>query len=691
MSLYHETAAILAAPSSHGGSLKSRIFSDKSLKSPPAQVYALAFESSKWSAILKEVLTPALSILLVHDLLLSKKGIALPPSHGLRLAVEKHKARLQAEFTRARVRRKCATVDDLRVLVDAELGPAHPRWIRINALKATLDDQLDTTFRGFEVVPTVEEVVASANQGRKVICLDGHVPNLVAASPGIDFTKTEAYKSGAIILQDKASCFPAYLLDPRLEDGDVIDACSAPGNKTTHLAAILHERREGGGSVAWAPKQEHQQQRVLAFEKDKQRAEVLKKMVHKAGAGDVTAVHGGADFLQTDPDAPEFRRVGALLLDPSCSGSGIVGRDDAPVFHLPSVGGKGSSSSSSSSNGTVKMTTTNLGKRKRPGSGTTAPPQPQPPSTPQDSTSDPTRLASLSAFQLTLVQHAFRFPSARKITYSTCSIHAEENEHVVLAALASDVARSRGWRIQRRDEQVRGMLSTLHRYPPIQGYVPNEWPLPVILGAFGGLIGAFVLGWLALARWLSSGSKSGLSGADQFTVAWFSLCGFLHLFFEGYFVLNHATLASSQTLFSQLWKEYGLSDSRYLSSDPFMLCIEALTVLIWAPLSLTTATLTARASRRRSPAEQTARHLLQVIVCIGHLYGVALYYGTCGFAERMRGEVYSRPEFVYYWVYYAGMNAPWAVVPFWLLWRSAKAIQAAFGAMERLEEERKGK
>ena len=72
-------------------------------------------------------LTPGLSVLLVHDLLLAKKGIALPASHGLRAAVEKHKARLQSEFTRARIRRKCPTVEALRAAVDAELGPAHPR------------------------------------------------------------------------------------------------------------------------------------------------------------------------------------------------------------------------------------------------------------------------------------------------------------------------------------------------------------------------------------------------------------------------------------------------------------------------------------------------------------------------------------------------------------------------------------
>lgn len=55
MSLYHETASIVTGPVTHSGSLRTRIYGNKDLKSPPAQVYALAFEASKWSAVLKEV------------------------------------------------------------------------------------------------------------------------------------------------------------------------------------------------------------------------------------------------------------------------------------------------------------------------------------------------------------------------------------------------------------------------------------------------------------------------------------------------------------------------------------------------------------------------------------------------------------------------------------------------------------
>jgi 25S rRNA (cytosine2278-C5)-methyltransferase len=59
MSLYHEAADLLTAPNNAGGSLKSRIFNSKTLKSQPAQIYALVIETCKWSSILKEVIERA--------------------------------------------------------------------------------------------------------------------------------------------------------------------------------------------------------------------------------------------------------------------------------------------------------------------------------------------------------------------------------------------------------------------------------------------------------------------------------------------------------------------------------------------------------------------------------------------------------------------------------------------------------
>ncbi|KAI2636307.1 S-adenosyl-L-methionine-dependent methyltransferase [Hypomontagnella submonticulosa] len=465
MSLYHETADILSATPSVSGNLKARIFGKKDLKSPQQQVYALALETCKWSPVLKEVidnsellrherkLSPLLALLLVHDFLLSKRGVALPATHGLRASIERHKARLNAEFTRARLRRKAGSVQALREQIAAEfLGGAagYPRWVRINTLKATIEDQLATTFAAFTRVLTVGEVTASPG---KYLYIDEHIPNLLAVSPIFEITKTEAYTSGAIILQDKASCFPAYLLDPRSEDGDVIDSCAAPGNKTTHLAAIVHSR---------IPENEECTQTVYAFEKDTKRSRTLEKMVKIAGAKGIIQMSFGQDFLKVDPNSELFQNVGCLLLDPSCSGSGIVGRDDMPTLHLPDTPGA------------FKKPAVESGRKRKRDDSNAVEGVSQPVIVDDDGKETvissekelKARLEALSSFQLTLLLHAFKFPAAKRVTYSTCSIHAEENEQVVLKALQSDVAKERGWRILQRDQQVRGL-----REWPVRGSV----------------------------------------------------------------------------------------------------------------------------------------------------------------------------------------------------------------------------
>ncbi|KAI6884795.1 S-adenosyl-L-methionine-dependent methyltransferase [Hortaea werneckii] len=480
MSLYHEAAGILQAVRKEQASVKSLVFSKKGWKSDPKTLFALSTEAAKWSEVLSEALeksgilsvekqlTPELALVLTHDLFLSKKGIALPASHGLYLSVSKHKVRLSAELTKARLRRRCASLDQLRAKVDAlssnvpadgeSNGTAvakYPRWVRINTIKTSLQSQLDTTFADYTRSSTIRGTLSGGNEKR--LHIDKHIPNLVAVSPNIDLTTTKAYKSGQIILQDKASCFPAYLLNSGSTEGDVIDACAAPGNKTTHLAAILSEK-------------DNRDAQVIACEKNDLRSQTLAKMTKLAGGEKSITVKAKQDFMRLDPSAKEYRNVTALLLDPSCSGSGIVGRDGGGLtVHLPNSSPTDNSKSSSSSSRGKK--------RKRQADKPSAQPHPPPapivptsaieeqeeqPLEEEEETSNSantlqTRLTNLSTFQLRLLQHAMAFPSARKISYSTCSVHFLENENVVLRALQSPVAREKGWRILRREEQVDGM------------------------------------------------------------------------------------------------------------------------------------------------------------------------------------------------------------------------------------------
>jgi putative methyltransferase len=405
-------------------------------------------------------LTPILALLLTHDLLVAKGGIAAAANHVLKLAITRHKARLSAEFTKARIRHGHATLAAFKEAVgngelegnenDDKNATRHPRWVRVNTIKTTLDEQLKSTFAGFTETASLAEVLG-ARASAKIYFKDPNIPNLLALPSKINLSRSEAYTKGQIIFQDKASCFPAYLIDLSSDDGDVIDGCAAPGNKTTHLAAIVSAQNEA-----------NEGQKVIAFERNEGRTKTLQKMVKLAtGSNGIVSIKGGSDFLAAKPHSDEFASVGAIVLDPSCSGTGIVGRDDGIKLHLPAAN-------------PVAAKTQNAGKgkkRKREDEKS----KPLEPATLDidldDSAPEETpfegklaeRLDTLSNFQLHILTHAMRFASAHKITYSTCSIHFEENEGVVFQALASSIANKRGWKILKRENQVEGMKTWKRR------------------------------------------------------------------------------------------------------------------------------------------------------------------------------------------------------------------------------------
>jgi putative methyltransferase len=495
MSLYYEAAAILANTEKTGGSLKSRLFTKKDLKSSPGQIFALIAETSKWSLVLKDViekcgllaeerkvrrragdsrgmdwrvfcifvgnanfltwsqLTPILALLLTHDLLVAKSGVAAPANHVLKLAITRHKARIGAEFTKARIRRGHATLATFKEAVsngeletDDDLTQKtirHPRWVRVNTIKSTLEDQLKTTFAGFEKTEDLAKVLAARGTS-KIYYEDPNIPNLIAVPSQMSLGRTQAYTDGNIIFQDKASCFPAYLLDLSADDGDIIDGCAAPGNKTTHLAAITAAHQD-----------QSTKQKVIAFERDEKRTITLQKMVKLASANQIVSIKGASDFLAAKPHSDEFANVGAIVLDPSCSGTGIVGRDDGIRLHLP-VAFAGAPNSQQAEKGKKRKRGKEASKVIEPAVLDVDLEESTPEETPYEGKLVE-RLDTLSNFQLHILTHAMRFASVHKITYSTCSIHFEENEGVVFQALGSSIARQRGWKILKREHQVDGL------------------------------------------------------------------------------------------------------------------------------------------------------------------------------------------------------------------------------------------
>ncbi|KAL4800676.1 3-beta-hydroxysteroid-Delta(8),Delta(7)-isomerase [Aspergillus venezuelensis] len=220
-------------------------------------------------------------------------------------------------------------------------------------------------------------------------------------------------------------------------------------------------------------------------------------------------------------------------------------------------------------------------------------------------------------------------------------------------------------------------MSTLHSYYPvgveIPNYVANDVSTPSLLGIFVVTGSIVLLTSTSIAKY----GNPRISQCDLAIVFWFALCGTIHTILEGYYALYPTTLAGSNHILSQLWKEYSLSDSRYLLNDSFVWSMESITAVFWGPLSFLLVALIIKS--------HPLRHPLQTIVSLGQLYGDVLYYGTCAFQFMVYGVEYSRPEGYYFWGYFVFLNMFWIVVPLVLLLSSVRASCRAFAFVAAVE------
>ncbi|GAV59712.1 Nol1_Nop2_Fmu domain-containing protein [Cephalotus follicularis] len=340
-------------------SIKSLVYSP-SVRNKKA-TFALVCQTLKHLPIIKDVFQGAnilnakwkrneeLMYIIAYDILF---GLVITLAGDAEKFLMLRKDALQSALAQLLVRKKVKRVEDLVVLYQTP-DVSKPRYVRVNTLKLEVDSAL-------------------LELGEKyMVQKDDMVPDLLILPPGCDLHNHPLVINGSVFMQGKASSMVAAALSP--EPGwEVLDACSAPGNKTIHLAALM----DGKG-------------KVIACELNKDRVKRLKDTIRLSGAANIEVLH--RDFLSLNPKDPAYAKVRAILLDPSCSGSGTVAQR---LDHLlPSY-----------ASGHDEI--------------------------------DIRRLNKLAAFQRKALAHALSFPAVERVVYSTCSIHQIENEDVVNSVLA---------------------------------------------------------------------------------------------------------------------------------------------------------------------------------------------------------------------------------------------------------------
>lgn len=393
--------------------------------------------------------------LMINDMMFSKnKRIQLPNNHYLKKFMHQLTKPLDKNWIRFQKIHKINTIDEYLLKQTGDKKPVDQppvRWFRLNLVKLVTAEKIETVkneiLNHFKHQVDSWELVA---QGLDCIFEDSYIPYLFAASMDFKISKTKWYKLGQIIIQDRGSCFPLEILDITSKDY-VMDCCAAPGNKTSLLGGYIYvkDALENSSDKEAVDEVDEEFTRVIAFEKNDKRSDVLNTMMKNAGfetrkynpdftvseqserffdAGSmkIDIYHGDFSTLCNTSRNNEiyktrFYKYNKAILDPSCSGSGIYGR--ASIDNLNKTDSEAYNAK------------------------------------------EDERLAKLSSFQTSLVSHAMKLPNLEKLTYSTCSVNVIENEQVVIDLLLKHP----DWEVIPRSESIprwkrRGLDSAFNQY-----------------------------------------------------------------------------------------------------------------------------------------------------------------------------------------------------------------------------------
>ena len=364
------------AQRSGGASIKSLVY--KSDVENKKAVYAICCETLKHLSIIKGVLEESKCL---SDLLPKKLGLVYVWVYELLFGqwkkishfnkfvpVAKQQDKLKEAYERIKSKKGGIKGETSSSLSLSPLeSKTFPRYARINTLKLSIDSALSQL---------------KSEYGDENVKKNKYLRDVLELPSSIHLYNHRLIKQGSVVLQGLSSCMPVHALQPT-RSMVLIDACSAPGNKTTQLAA--HLAANGSPEVDVG--------KIFAFDLDPTRFQRLCKNVRHCGAEGIVQPEL-KDFLSVNPrDDEKYKQVRAILLDPSCSGSGTAhSRGDMLLGKALDVS--------------------------------------------EQSETERRRIDILASFQEKCLRHALNFPLVERVVYSTCSIYLRENETVVASVLA---------------------------------------------------------------------------------------------------------------------------------------------------------------------------------------------------------------------------------------------------------------
>ncbi|OGW20754.1 MAG: 16S rRNA (cytosine(967)-C(5))-methyltransferase [Nitrospirae bacterium GWB2_47_37] len=188
---------------------------------------------------------------------------------------------------------------------------SHPKWLVKKWIKRFgYDETLALAEANNKIPPVVLRVESEKNREEilKEFAGKGIEAHSTEFSPvGIVLKEFPAALESELLthklfIQDEAAQLVTYLLNPQSGER-VLDACAAPGGKTTHIAQMMKDSGE-----------------VTAVESEEKRLKQLEENVLRLGLKSIKIVHGDVKSL-------DMGRFDKILLDAPCSSIGVIRRN----------------------------------------------------------------------------------------------------------------------------------------------------------------------------------------------------------------------------------------------------------------------------------------------------------------------------------------------------------------------------
>ena len=206
-----------------------------------------------------------------------------------------------------------------------------PKWLIEKLLENNNIEKVDEICKNLNMKPeitirvntlkTTKQKLIEKLENKGIIVKQGELEDFLIIKKAKNIEKISEFNQGLFTIQDESAGLAVLFLNPQKQD-KILDACSAPGGKTTYIAELM----ENEGTID-------------AWDIYKHRLNLIEENCKRLGINIIkTAIQNAEEQMESEKyktkiDEKSFNKYDKILLDVPCMGIGVIKRKPDIKWH----------------------------------------------------------------------------------------------------------------------------------------------------------------------------------------------------------------------------------------------------------------------------------------------------------------------------------------------------------------------